>query len=278
MVHRRGTSRGGPDVALSRVLPACTRAGTGLFALGLLFSAVAKSLGPGAAAAGMVWTHLGHAQRIALVLLAVFVETLVGGLLLAMWRCRLVLWSGAALAAVLLFLHTMVMASSSRRCGCFGEVPVPDGVSLSLPGLGLLGCTAALRTANAILNPKRFGCILLMAIVVPALAASGLSSPPTSTAEELRSSLGIGPGERAVALVGTWSCDECERALLDLLDRPVTGRRVYFVTRVSERLSPRLDTGTFVPATIPDALWWRVVTSTPPVLVDFGSAAVARGP
>lgn len=254
----------------SRMWMTCARVGTGLFALGMIFSAVAKSLGPQAAAAGLLWTHLGQTERVVLVVAGSFLECFVGGLILVGRGCRTVLWMGASLAAALLVLHLMGMASSLSGCGCFGDLAVPDGVVLALLGLGLLACTAALRVAHAGLDWRRLGWVILVSVAVPASAVPGLLQKPTSPIDELRQTLDIEPNERAVALVGTWSCDECKRALDDILDAPPpSDKQVFFVTRASEHLPQRIRSGTFVQASIPDALWWRLVTSAPPVVVRF---------
>jgi hypothetical protein len=244
-----------------------------LFALTLLVSAVAKALGPRAAAAGLLWTHLDQSLRVAIVVGGILLETLVGGLLLVGGRCRAVLWSGAGLAAALLVLHAIGLARSPSACGCFGDLALPDAVPLALSLLGLIGCAAAARSANARASWQRFAAVLMLSFVAPGLAVTRLGVI-ASAEEELRSTLAVGPDEHAVAIVGTWSCDDCQRVLQSAV-RTASGERLFFVTRVSDQHPAAVPDQRFVLAAIPDHLWWRLVVATPPRIVRFGNLLAA---
>ena len=254
------------------------RIGLRLFAVGLVLSALGKAMQPHVAAAGLSWTRLDQPQRVVLVLIASLLESLVGGLLLVGGRCRAVLRAGASLAAALLVLHAIGMASHSSGCGCFGEIAVPDGAAIALLVLGVLGCEVAVRSADACLGRRQLALVLPLAIAVPTLAASQSWQSPASAEQELRRILALGSGERGTAIVGTWSCDECRRALEDALRSAAPDEQLFFVTRASQPPPDTMPAGSFVSTSIADQLWWRLAVSTPPRLLRFEPAAGGRAP
>jgi hypothetical protein len=241
-----------------------------LYGLGLVLAALAKSHGPHAAAAGLLWTHFGLNARLALILVGSFVELLVGLSVLVGVRCRPVVLAGLATAATLLILHLIGMASSSSSCGCFGDLPVPDGVTLGILGMGMVGCATAMRSAQARPNWRRLGLLLLPAVAAPALALLSLAQQPKSPAETLRRLLGVGQEGNAIALVGTWSCADCRHELERIVAQRRSTERIFFVTRESERQRAPVSVESVERAQVPDLLWWQLVPSKPPVVLRFG--------